>query len=151
MVGRYPIYIGRDTGNPRVFFGQPIPAPANTVPVRVRVRLPPRVSRVTRDVHGWQEPLAHLMQRGGSGCPPTAPASQKTCNCRLLRVQELIRTTTRHCRRRQGWGRDTTREQWLAGVVMEWASQVGGAGKNDDDTKSSSSTPRAVARGGTFR
>ena len=30
--------VRRDTGYPRVFFSQPLPAPVNTVPVRERVR-----------------------------------------------------------------------------------------------------------------
>ena len=71
--------VGRDTGDPRVFFCQPIPTPANTVPIRVGVWLPPWVLQVTHDVRRWQEPP----------CPPTAPASKKSHNCRLLRVQEL--------------------------------------------------------------
>ena len=52
---------------------------AKTIPVWVGVRLPPRVLQVTCDVRRWQEPP----------CPPTAPASKKSHNCGLLRVQEL--------------------------------------------------------------
>ena len=74
-----PGSLGRDTGDPRVFFCQPIPAPTNTVPIRVGVWLPPWVLRVPHDVRGWQEPP----------CPPTAPACKKSRNCGLLLVQEL--------------------------------------------------------------
>src|ERR1700733_13413669 len=35
--------LGHDTGDPRVFFRQPVPVPVNTVPIWVRVRVPPRV------------------------------------------------------------------------------------------------------------
>jgi hypothetical protein len=46
--------------------------------------------------------------RGARCCLPyaTAPASQETRNCRFLRVQELLMTTTlcRHCPRRGGAG-----------------------------------------------
>jgi hypothetical protein len=42
--GRVPPAIGHDMGHPQVFFCQPVPAPVNTVPLWVRVWLPPWVS-----------------------------------------------------------------------------------------------------------
>jgi hypothetical protein len=38
-----PSQVGHDTGDPQVFFHQPIPAPMNTVPIWVRVWVPPQV------------------------------------------------------------------------------------------------------------